>query len=109
MKEAVEARPVGSIGGKEPTRPHSLWVSEREEVTVKGVTEVLSFDENSVRLVTSRGPLTLEGQGMRVTVLDTQGGVVTVTGLLFGAFYTDDSPADGDGERRRGRLSRLFR
>ena len=94
MKEAAEIRPGGSAGNAGAVRPHSLWVSEREEVTVRGVTEVLSFDDSTVRLTTTRGALTLEGQGMRVTALDTEGGVVSVTGLLFGAFYTD---GDGGG------------
>ena len=58
-----------------------------------GVTEVLSFDDSTVRLTTTRGALTLEGQGMRVTALDTEGGVVSVTGLLFGAFYTEAIPS----------------
>lgn len=112
MAESVQAaRSGGNATGTEVSRPHSLWVSGREEITVRGVTEVLSFDENSVRLTTSRGPLTLEGQGMRVTALDTEGGVVSVTGLLFGAFYTDDGGGDGrqDVGRGRGRFSRLFR
>ncbi len=110
MKEAAEIRPGGSAGNAGAVRPHSLWVSEREEITVRGVTEVLSFDDSTVRLTTTRGALTLEGQGMRVTALDTEGGVVSVTGLLFGVFYTDgDTQPDADAGRRRGRFSRLFR
>ena len=96
MKEAAEIRPGGSAGNAGAVRPHSLWVSER--------------DDSTVRLTTTRGALTLEGQGMRVTALDTEGGVVSVTGLLFGAFYTDgDTQPDADTGRRRGRFSRLFR
>lgn len=110
MREAAGTHPGGSAGDTGASRPHSLWLSEREEITVRGVTEVLSFDESTVRLTTTRGALTLEGQGMRVTALDTEGGVVSVTGLLLGVFYTDgDARSDGDGGRRRGRISRLFR
>lgn len=95
-------------------RPHSLWVAGREEVTVRGVVEVQSFDENAVCLVTTRGLLTLEGQGLRVTTLDTEGGVLSVNGLLYGALYTDDGLTDSDsdprkGRTQRGKLSRLFR
>lgn len=93
---------------------HSLWAVDRKEITVKGVKEVLSFDESLVDLVTSCGRLTLEGHELRVTVLDTAGGVVAVTGKLCGVLY-DDPDADGvgdseNGRRRgkRGRLSGLF-
>lgn len=99
--------PSGSTPG-----PHSLWVAGREEITVRGVSEVQSFDENSVCLITTRGGLTLEGRDLRVTTLDTEGGVLSVSGLLYGAFYTDEESAEtaqnGNGSRRR-RFSRLFR
>lgn len=91
--------------------PHSLWIAGREEITVRGVAEVQSFDENSVCLITTRGGLTLEGRDLRVTALDTEGGVLSVSGLLCGAFYTDEGAAEaaqnGNGSRRR-RFSRLF-
>lgn len=100
-----------SSSGSTP-RPHSLWISGREEITVRGVSEVQSFDENSVCLITTRGGLTLEGRDLRVTALDTEGGVLSVSGLLCGAFYTDEESAataqNGNGSRRR-RFSRLFR
>lgn len=96
----------GSIPG-----PHSLWIAGREEITVRGVAEVQSFDENSVCLITTRGGLTLEGRDLRVTALDTEGGVLSVSGLLCGAFYTDEgtdeTAQNGNGSRRR-RFSRLF-
>lgn len=113
MKEATEARPLAQTTGASP-RPHSLWVSGREDITVRGVTEVLSFNESVVELITTRGYLTLEGQGLRVTALDTEGGLVSVNGLLYGALYSDEEQvkqsdeADSRG-RSRGRRARLFR
>lgn len=113
MRELPIEQETDRAGGA-AVRPHSLWVAGREEVTVRGVVEVQSFDENTVCLVTTRGLLTLEGQGLRVTTLDTEGGVLSVNGLLYGAFYTDDGLADGSSAPRkdrtqRSKLSRLFR
>lgn len=92
--------------------PHSLWVVDRSEITVKGVTDVHSFDETFVDLDTSAGRLTLEGRGLHVTVLDTKNGVVSVTGTLTGLLYDDAASgphAPTDGRKEKGRLSRLFR
>ena len=95
---------------------HSLWVVDRKEITVKGVTDVHSFDEGFVELDTTCGHLTLEGRGLHMIVLDTKGGVVSVTGTLTGLLYEDPALADrdADGSRkgqsgRKGRFSRLFR
>lgn len=118
MRDTEQTNPSQRIGangspssGSTPG-PHSLWIAGREEITVRGVAEVQSFDENSVCLITTRGGLTLEGRDLRVTALDTEGGVLSVSGLLCGAFYTDEgtdeTTQNGNGSRRR-RFSHLFR
>jgi sporulation protein YabP len=89
---------------------HSLLAVNREAVTVKGVSDVISFDESMVVLVTGCGNLALEGRDLHVTTLDTQNGVVEVTGRLSGVLY-DDRDASGDkGKEKKGRsgLGRLF-
>lgn len=88
---------------------HSLMVINRETITVKGVLDVISFDESMVLLVTQCGNLALEGSNLHVTTLDTQNGVVEVTGRLSGVLY-DDRDSDGDKGDKKGRsaLGRLF-
>ena len=89
---------------------HSLMAVDRREITVKGVSEVLSFDESIVRLVTVCGILNLEGEGLRVHVLDLTSGVVAVTGRLCGVLYEEDASVDtGTAPRGRTRARRLFR
>ena len=93
-----------------PGRGHSLSAADRREIAVKGVSEVLSFDETLVRLVTVCGVLNLEGEGLRVHVLDLKSGVVAVTGRLCGVLYEDDLPAEeGTASRGKTRSRRLFR
>ena len=97
---------AGIPAGQE--KSHSLWAVDRKTFTVKGVTDVLAFDERAVDLVTVCGRMTIEGRDLHVTVLDTAGGVVSVTGLLCGILYElpdgDENAAD---RKRRG--PRLFR
>ncbi len=93
----------------EAGQTHSLWAVNRKEITVKGVEDVLSFDDHTVDLVTSCGRMTLEGQNFRVTVLDTAGGVVSVTGTLCGVLYELPDGGQNGTTGKGGRLARLFR
>ena len=70
-------------------RGHTLTARDRGQITVSGVSEVISFDEANVRLVTSCGILNLEGEGLRIHVLNTADGAVAVTGKLCGVLYED--------------------
>ena len=85
---------------------HSLLAVNREAVTVKGVSDVISFDESMVVLVTGCGNLALEGRDLHVTTLDTQNGVVEVTGRLCGVLYDDRDIENGKKGDKRGRSGR---
>lgn len=77
------------ISPSQKERGHALMVRDRGQITVSGVSEVLSFDETNVRLVTTCGILNLEGDGLRIHVLNTADGTVAVTGRLNGVLYED--------------------
>ena len=48
--------------------PHKLQMNERRNLTMTGVTEVVSFDESTVVLQTSLGLLVVQGQQLQVAV-----------------------------------------
>ena len=75
-------------------RNHQVTATDRREITVTGVSEVLSFDETLVRLSTLCGLLNLEGEGLRVQVLDLVSGTVAVSGQLNGLLYEDAASED---------------
>lgn len=81
---------------------HALTLSVREHAVIEGVTEVESFDEQSVILVTDCGELTLEGEGLHVGTLDISRGVVEVQGRICAVLYSDAAPV------KRGLRARLF-
>ena len=90
-----------------PVKGHRLVANERREITVSGVTDVVSFDETNVRLVTTCGVLNLEGEGLRIHVLNTKDGTVAVTGQLNGVLYEDAETPDTPRSPAKGRR-RLF-
>lgn len=75
--------------------PHKLTLNERKNLTMTGVTEVVSFDENAVILHTCLGTLIVQGQGLQLKTLSTEGGQVAVTGTVTALIYEEPRPAGG--------------
>ncbi len=69
--------------------PHKLTLDERKKLTMTGVTEVISFDENTVVLKTVQGILEIQGQQLQLKNLSLDGGQVAVDGHISGLFYED--------------------
>ena len=72
--------------------PHRLSLNERKELTVTGVTEVVSFDEEAVVLKTSLGTLTVHGRQLQLKTLSTNGGQVEVSGNVDALIYQQNKP-----------------
>ena len=80
--------------------PHALTLDGRKSLTMTGVTEVVSFDDAAVVLRTALGMLTVQGAGLRLKTLSTDGGQMAVTGEIGLLSY--EEPRSG------GWLRRLF-
>ena len=80
--------------------PHKLQLSERKNLTMTGVTEVVSFDETCVVLQTSLGLLIVQGQQLSLKNLSLDGGQVAVDGTISALSYE---------EPRQSGWRRLFR
>ena len=75
--------------------PHRLTLDARSRLSMTGVTEVESFDEESVALVTPRGALLIRGQGLHLQMLSLDGGEVRVDGTVDSIAYEADAPTGG--------------
>ncbi|HIR30439.1 MAG TPA: sporulation protein YabP [Candidatus Faecousia faecavium] len=80
--------------------PHKLQLVERQQLTMTGVTEVVSFDDTTVVLQTSLGTLVVQGQELQLKNLSLEGGQVSVSGTVSALIYE---------EPRQGGWRRLFR
>ena len=56
--------------------PHRLCLNERRQLTMTGVTEVVSFDDTAVVLQTSLGTLIVQGKELQLKTLSLEGGQV---------------------------------
>ena len=73
--------------------PHKLTLNERKNLTMTGVTEVLSFDETAVMMKTALGLLTVQGQDQKLKTLSLEGGQVAVDGHIAALVY--EEPREG--------------
>ena len=80
--------------------PHKLSLNERRELTVTGVTEVVSFEEHAVVLRTALGTLIVQGSGLQLKNLSPDGGNVALEGEISFLGYEES--------RAGGWLRRIF-
>ena len=87
-----------------PEAAHHIILEEREQLSVSGVEEVESFDENTIVMHTSQGTLIIRGENLHIEKLSLDGGDLKVEGDVDSLTYED-----GRGEKSGGFFSRLFR
>jgi sporulation protein YabP len=75
--------------------PHKLTLDQRKKLTLTGVTEVVSFEENSVILKTALGTLVIQGQQLRLKTLSLEGGQVDVSGTISALIYEEPRSTGG--------------
>lgn len=73
--------------------PHKLTLNQREDLTMTGVTEVVSFDDTAVILKTHLGTLTVLGQDLVLKALSVEGGQVAVSGHISSLQYEEPRAA----------------
>ena len=83
---------------------HAIRLDMRKNMEISGVCEVVSFDDTGAILTTVCGELTAEGRGIKINVLDTERGVVTLEGDIDAIYYSDN-----DERQKKGLFGRLLK
>ena len=78
---------------KQPSLPHKLTLNERSNLTMSGVTEVVSFDDAAVILHTDAGTLLVQGKELKLKTLHPEGGQVIVDGRITALSYEEPRPS----------------
>lgn len=73
--------------------PHKLTLTQREDLSLTGVTEVVSFDDTAVILKTHLGTLSVQGDALVLKMLAPEGGQVAVSGHISSLFYEEPRSA----------------
>lgn len=86
-----------------PLMPHNLVLEDRRLLTVSGVSDVDSFDEETVVVFTDLGELTIRGRDLHINRLSVEVGELTVEGSISALIYSEETVKNG------GFFSRVFR
>lgn len=81
---------------------YTFTLDRRQKATLTGVTDVESFDDQTVILHTHGGRLILTGTGLHVSGLTLEDGRLTLDGAIDSAAY--DAPEGGARGKWRKRL-----
>ncbi len=84
-------------------KTRTLCLTDRSDLRITGVEEVVSFDENGAELKCENGRLFVEGEEIRISNLNTDSGEVNITGRINAMSYADETD-----KKRRGMMGRLF-
>ena len=86
-------------------KDNSIHLENRKKVSLTGVLEVLSFDEDKIELNTSGGMLILKGRGLKMNKLDVENGDVIISGLIYSLIYSGKAAK----KEKEALLKRLFK
>lgn len=74
---------------------HSVVIENREKMTVSGVVDVDSFDEQTVVLLTERGKMTIRGDGLKVIGFTVETGDLQLVGNVMALGYSTADKKSG--------------
>jgi sporulation protein YabP len=83
---------------------HAVHIDERQRVTITGVTQVDTFNEDNVILHTTMGVLNIKGKGMKVNKLNVDNGDMSIEGEVMSLIYTSK-----DSSSRESLIKKLFK
>ena len=84
------------------TIPHTLILEERNRLSVSGVSDVDSFDEEKVTVFTALGQLVVSGTELHIERLSVETGELILEGTIRSLVYHEET-------RSGGLLTRLFK
>ena len=89
--------------GKALKRKHNLIMEDRKTLTLTGISDVDSFDEQTVVLITDIGELIIKGDSLQIKGFSVESGELSLEGRIDSLSYQEVNKYNG------GFFSRLFR
>ncbi len=81
---------------KKDIKNHNLILENRKSLLLSGVSDVDSFDEQTVIAYTDMGSLTIKGSDLKVNKLNTESGELNIEGNISSMSYSDETKSTGN-------------
>ena len=88
------------------SRMHKVSMTNRRLCVINGVTDVMSFDVQEVRLETELGMLQIKGEDLHVSRLTLERGEIDIDGRIDSFIYMDEGSMGG---KKESLWERMFR
>jgi len=92
---------------KKKSSRHSVTIDRRNAVSVTGVLDVISFEEETIIAETEMNVMIIRGANLHVSRLHLESGELIVDGEILSVVYDDN--AGGFGKSKPSLISRLFK
>ena len=83
--------------------PHNVILEDRKSLMITGVSDVDSFDDQTITVYTEMGEMTIRGSGLHIGKLSLETGELNITGNIAALGYSDNP------EKQGGFFSRMFK
>lgn len=83
---------------------HCVIIDQRENISITGVNDVISFDEEAIVAHTEMGIIVLKGTDLHVNKLNLDKGELEVDGEFLGLTYQEDNAFNKNGNSFLGRI-----
>ncbi|WP_200804883.1 sporulation protein YabP [Anaerosalibacter sp. Marseille-P3206] len=67
----------------------NIYLEDRKKLTITGVEQVESFNDNIILLNTIKGGITIKGEGLNINKLNLEDGNVKIDGVINGIVYSN--------------------
>jgi sporulation protein YabP len=84
-------------------KQHNVIMENRKNLTITGVMDIDSFDEQTIILFTEECELTIKGANLHINKIDVDSGDLSMEGDIDGLSYSNNGP------HKSGFFSKLFR
>ncbi len=81
-------------------------MENRKKMTLDGVLEILSFNDEQILIITVLGDMDIRGEELKMTKLDVQNGDVVITGKISYVVYTSEEKRP---KKQNSIISKIFR
>ena len=85
---------------------HNVNVEDRKKISITGISNVESFDEETIVLYTDIGMLTIKGENLHINKLNIEDGEVQIDGDIDSLIYSDEDSQRG---KKSGIFTHLFK
>ncbi|WP_037372861.1 sporulation protein YabP [Anaerovorax odorimutans] len=80
---------------------HIVSIDNRERITITEVSDVESFNEQSILVLLESGGILIKGEGLHIQKLDLEEGKAIITGSIMSAVYTEKKDKQDKGFLRK--------